>query len=82
MAGAEYAPVGDESIALEDRPPSLIPDGMTDDSDSDVSYLDNLEDEPFEEKDRRFQDEPNMEDGDGEEYPLEPRRVSGSLSQV
>lgn len=45
-------------------------------SDSDISYRDNLDDEPFDEKreDSRFQDEPSMENEVG--YDAQPRRVS------
>ena len=47
------------------------------DSDSDVSYRDVLDTEPFDEKVKvaeRFQDEPNMEEGE-EGYSMEPSRV-------
>lgn len=46
----------------------------SDDSDDVIVYRDNLEDEPFAEKDRRFNDEGRMEDGEG--YSVESRRVS------
>ncbi|ORY33110.1 putative dipeptidyl-peptidase [Naematelia encephala] len=56
--------------------------------DSDVSYHDRLETEPFDEKvghadgpDKRFQDDPRMEEGeeDGEGYPLRPRKKSRKI---
>lgn len=77
MVEAGYDRVGGDAIQLEDRSPSRQSEESLDDTDSDVSYRDNLEDEPFNEKDRRFQHEPHMEDGEGEGYPVEPRRVSG-----
>ena len=59
----------------QDGPDAL--DGPSD-SESDVSFRDTLDVEPFDEKqrvDERFRDEPSMEDGE-EGYTMEPRRVS------
>lgn len=73
----EYARVStdrNDGIRLDDIPRSpRRSDSLSDDSD--ISYRDNLDDEPFQdEKDRRFNEEGHMEDGDG--YAIEPRRVS------
>lgn len=78
MADAECGRLSVEGIQMEERSP--LKSGISLDSNSDVSYRDNLDDEPFNEKDRRFVDEPNMEDGDGEGFPVEPRRVSLVMS--
>lgn len=81
MSKVEYGRLSGEGIALEDRRSPLPPRFSEDDSGSEVSYHDNLQDEPFDEKDRRFQDEPNMEDGDGQGFVIEPRRVSRGCYQ-
>lgn len=62
-----------EGIAMDDRPArAKRSDSISSASDSDVSYTDPLEIEPFDEKrDNRFQDEPAEESG----FPMEPRRV-------
>lgn len=62
-----------EGIRLDDvSTPSRRSASISDDSE--ISYRDNLEDEPFQdEKDRRFNQEGLMEDGEG--YSVEPRRV-------
>jgi len=66
-----------EDIALDDRPlRARRSDSISSASDSEVSYTDPMDIEPFDEKrDNRFQDEPAEESG----FPMEPRRV-GSIS--
>jgi len=74
MATPGYSRLSGEGIRLNDIStpprPSL---SLSDDSD-DIVYRDNLDDEPFDEKDRSFQEESTLEDGQG--YMAEPRRVS------
>jgi len=74
MAESQYAHVSPDadSFQLKDRSPRRESLSLSSE-DSDISYRDNLDDEPFDEKDRRFQDESAMEDGEG--YDVEPRRV-------
>ena len=48
---------------------------------SEVTYRDNLDIEPFDEKGERFQDDPALEDGD-QGYVVEPGRVSRLLSPL
>lgn len=80
-----------ESIRLDSRPsPPRDRDNRRDSldsansGDSEVSYRDNLDVEPFDEKvgsggDARYTDEPVMEDGEGG-FSMQPRRVSLGLS--
>jgi dipeptidyl aminopeptidase len=70
-----------ETLGLSDQSRSAQPrrDSLSSLADSEVSYKDNLDVEPFDEKakhrgDVRFHDEPTMEDGE-EGYAVEPRRV-------
>ena len=49
-----------------------------DDSSSAVSYRDNLEDEPFDEKVPSYQYDTDEDDGVSEELPMERRRVGQS----
>lgn len=82
MSSGQYGHIGDEEILLN-SPPLRRPRSVAS-SDSDVEYRDNLEEEPFGEKDQRFQDEGRMEDGDGDGdideqgFVVEPRRVGTS----
>ena len=81
MAESQYAHVSPDvdSFQLQDRSPRRESLSLSSE-DSDISYRDNLDDEPFDEKDRRFQDESAMEDGEG--YDVELRRVSSVLMHV
>lgn len=69
---------GIDSFQLQDRSPRRDSLSLSSE-DSDISYRDNLDDEPFGEKDRRFQDEGTMEDGEG--YITEPSRVCSCASR-
>ena len=75
MSDAAYGRVSSEIIPLEDRRLSCESQPSVVDSDSVVSYHDILENEPFNEKERRL--EPDIEDGNGQGYIIESRRVSG-----
>lgn len=69
----------EHTITLDESP---LPRRKSLDSDSDGSdliYRDALDDEPFDEKDKRFRDEGRIEDGEEIGYPVEPSRVSLQL---
>lgn len=70
------------AITLNDSPPARRKslDEESDASDDIVVYRDNLEAEPFDEKDKRFTETSRLEygpdeDEEGEGYVVEPRRV-------
>lgn len=65
-----------EAIRLEDTPRQSI-----DSDDSDISYKDNLDHNPFDEKDWVFANEGRMEDGE-EGYVQQPRRVSIRIIRI
>ena len=86
MASAEYTRLSaDRPIPLQDRSlspthsaklgPSRSDRSSLSSDGSDLVYRDNLEDDPFNEKDERFEETPQMEDGE-EGYDVQPRRVS------
>ena len=73
-----YSPLLDTTgLPANDLPRrSSLAGSDSDDSGSEVSYRDQLDIEPFHEKeDRRFQDEPSMEDDIGGGTGGQPRRV-------
>jgi len=81
MSEGQYGQITPErqSFQLQDQTNRRDSISLSSD-DSDVSYRDNLDDEPFDEKDRRFEDERDMEDGEG--YTTESRRVCRVLLLV
>lgn len=56
-------------------PPNDLPARRSEDSESDVSYHDNLEDEPFDEKKGPIRLDHDMDEEEGDGFPVEPRRV-------
>lgn len=65
QSGEEHQP-----IRLDDAVPRH---SSSSSGSSDLAYIDNLDVEPFPEKDARFEDEPRMEYGDGFEDEDEAR---------
>ena len=76
MTAAQYGHLPAETILLGDRSPLRQSRPSLDDASSDISYRDNLEDEPFDEKGLSSRYSPDEDDGYGETNPMERRRVS------